>query len=48
MENEKLEEFGRQVDYSFWEKYDEEHTVIRLVTDWATTEEETDALISIL
>ena len=48
MENSKLEEFGRKVEYSFWEKYDDSHTVIRLVTDWGTTPEETEALISIL
>ena len=48
MENSKLEDFGRKVVYSFWEKYDDSHTVIRLVTDWGTTPEETEALISIL
>ena len=48
MENSKLEEFGRKVEYSFWEKYDDSHTVIRLVTDWGTTPEEIEALISIL
>ena len=48
MENSKLEDFGRKVVYSFWEKYDDSHTVIRLVTDWGTTPEEIEALISIL
>ena len=48
MENGQLEEFGRKVAYSFWEKYDDTHTVIRLATDWGTTEEETEALIRAL
>ena len=48
MENRKLEEFGAHVEYSFWEKFDDEHTVIRLVTDWGTTEQVTEELIGIL
>ena len=48
MENKALEKFGEKVEYSFWEKYDEDHTVIRLATDWGTTEEEIKALEEIL
>ena len=48
MDNKKLEDFGRKVEYSFWERFDDSHTVIRLVTDWGTTPEETDALIAFL
>ena len=47
IENEKLQELGEKVEYSFWEKYDEANTVIRLATDWATSPEQTDALIDI-
>lgn len=36
------------VAYSFWEKYDEAHTVIRLVTSWATTKEQVQKLRDIL
>ncbi len=32
----------------FWEKYDDDHTVIRFAADWGTTEAETNALIDIL
>jgi threonine aldolase len=39
---------GEKVEYGFWEKYDDGHTVIRLATDWATTEAETIALINVL
>ncbi len=48
MENDELQEFGGKVSYSFWEPYDEKHTVIRLATDWGTLPEETDALIDLL
>ena len=48
MENRRLEAFGKSVEYSFWEKYDDSHTIIRLATDWGTTEEETQALIGLL
>lgn len=34
--------------YSFWEKYDEYSTVIRLATSWSTTEEDITELESLL
>ena len=40
MENERLKDFSEHVRYGFWEKYDENNTVIRLATDWATTAED--------
>ncbi len=48
MENGALEEFSRSVDYGFWEKYDDNHTVIRLATDWSTTEEDMNDLFKVL
>ena len=39
---------GEKVEYGFWEKYDDDHTVIRFATDWGTTEAETNALIDFL
>lgn len=48
MDNEALKGFGERVEYTFWEKYDDTHTVIRLATDWGTTDEEVDALIDVL
>ncbi len=44
IEDEKLKELEKNVGYSFWEKYDDTHTVIRLATDWATTDEDLDIL----
>ena len=48
VENSRLPELKTKVVYSFIEKYDAEHTVIRLTTSWATTEEQVDELLSIL
>lgn len=48
IENKDLERLGQKVIYEFWEKYDHDHTVIRLATDWATTESEMSALIGLL
>ena len=48
MENNQLEQFGREVAYSFWEKYDENHTVIRLATSWSTSKEDMEQLRNLL
>ena len=48
LENKKMEELGEKVKFSFWEKYDENHTVIRFATSWATKMEDIAALIDIL
>ena len=46
--NEEAAALAEEVVYTFWEKADEGHSVIRLCTSWATTDEKTDALIAIL
>ena len=46
--DDKLRELEQNVGYSFWEKYDDTHTVIRLATDWATTEEDLEILMKYL
>ena len=48
MENAKLPALSEKVAYSFWEAYDETHTVIRFVTSWATTSEQVQALREVL
>ncbi len=48
MDNESLARLSEHVRYGFWEKLDEEHTVIRLATDWATTKEDIDTLMQYL
>lgn len=48
LEDEKLKQLEEKVAVSFWEKADDNHTIIRLATSWATKEEEIKALIEIL
>ena len=48
LENAQMERLAESVEFSFWEKYDETHTVVRLATSWATTEEDTEKLIGVL
>lgn len=48
IENIKMEELAKKVSFSFWEKYDEKHTVIRLATSWATTEKDLNELEKLL
>lgn len=48
MDNDHLKDFSKHVRYGFWEKYDENNTVIRLATDWATTVDDISALMKYL
>ena len=32
-----MNELANFCTFSFWEKYDENHTVVRFATSWATT-----------
>ncbi len=48
LENRRLEELSAQVKFSFWEKQDENHTVVRFATSWATKMEDVEALIELL
>ena len=48
VDKEKLRQLSQIVEFSVWEKKDEDHSVIRLATDWASTDEEADALIGVL
>jgi len=43
-----MDRISKQAEFSFWEKFDEDHTVVRLATSWATTEEAVNQLIRIL
>ena len=48
LEDRQMEKLGEKIVFSFWEKTDETHTVIRFVTGWSTTEEDLAALASAL
>ena len=47
-ENSRLEEISRNAELGFWEKADQDHTVMRLASSWATTEEEVKDFISVI
>ena len=40
LDNDKMEQLKQKVAFGFWEKYDENHTVVRFATSWSTTEED--------
>lgn len=44
LENIQMEKLKEKVRFSFWEKYDENHTVVRFATSWSTTEEDINML----
>lgn len=48
LEDEELERLKKHVAFGFWEKPDDDHTVVRLATSWATTEEEIAQLMELL
>ena len=48
LENAQMKRLAESVEFSFWEKYDATHTVIRLAASWATTEEDTEKLLVVL
>lgn len=48
LENTQMEALKKDVAFSFWEKYDEMHTVVRFATSWATKEEDVRALLDLL
>lgn len=48
LENQVLEKLKKEVAFSFWEKADESHTVVRFATGWSTTREDIEKLGEIL
>lgn len=48
IENSKLEKLSQKVMYSFMEKYDENHSIIRFCTSWATTKEDVEKLCEVI
>ncbi len=48
LENQKMQEMQKSVNFSFWEKFDENHTVVRFATSWSTKEADIEELKRIL
>ena len=48
LDNKQMEMLSNEIVFSFWEKYDDNHTVVRLATSWSTTEEDLEKLDQVL
>lgn len=48
LDNDKMNELSSNVLFSFWEKADSGHTVVRFASSWATTEEDVTKLAEYL
>ena len=48
LENSEMKRLQEKVSFSFWEIYDETHTVVRFATSWATKEDSIDELMKLL
>lgn len=48
LENHQMEELSSKVAFSYWEPFDEQHTVVRFATSWATEEEDVEKLLELL
>ena len=48
LEDADVERLSKDVVFSFWEKKDADHTVVRFVTSWATRMEDVEALAELL
>ena len=48
MENAVMEQLAGQVEFGFWEAYDDSHTIIRFATSWATSPEQVEMLCRLL
>lgn len=45
LRNDVLSELGKKYSFSFWEKFDDNHSVVRFCTSWATKKENVEKLI---
>ena len=48
LDNRRMEDLGKFVNFEPWEKYDEGHTVVRFATSWSTTPEDIAGLKELL
>lgn len=48
LENEQMKTLGKKVRFGFWERFDDNHTVVRFATSWATSMDDVEKLIELL
>ena len=46
--NDKIKRIRTKVKFAIWEKYDDNHRVVRFATSWATTEENVEELLKLI
>ncbi len=46
--DEQMDAIGKTIRFSFWERLDDTHSVVRFATSWATRPEDIDALMAVL
>lgn len=44
LENARMDRLHEEIEFGFWEKKDEDHTVVRFATSWSTTKEDLEQL----
>ena len=48
LDNTRYAELSKKITFGFWEKKDDSHTVVRIATDWVTTQENVEKLLQAL
>lgn len=48
LEDSQVKKLAENAEFEFWEKYDEDHTVVRFCTSWSTTDEDLKGLEELL
>jgi threonine aldolase len=48
LEKSKVDDLAKKVEFSNFERYDDEYIVARYCTSWATTREDVDVLLEII
>lgn len=48
LSEDKIKELQKKVKFAVWEKYDDNHRVVRFATSWATTEDNVDKLLELI
>jgi len=47
LENERFQELSQKIDFSVWSHPDSRHTLVRLATSWATTEQDVQEFLDV-
>ena len=48
LDNKEMKKLQEKIKFSFWEKQDDNHTVVRFATSWATKKENIEELFDII